>query len=111
MILPDYVTYTGQVTPSDGSVTYDDSTHTVTWTIGNVAAGTGSATKAQTAAFQVSFTPSDSQVGTSPVLVGNQTLTGTDRFTSTSVGMVAPALTIQMPTDSGYSVTFGTVGN
>ncbi len=111
MILPDYVTYTGEVTPSDGSVSYDASTRTVTWNIGNVASGTGVTKKPLTAAFQVSLVPSSSQIGTSPILVGNQTLTGTDRFTDTQVGNVAPALSIQTPLDPGYSVTFGTVGN
>ncbi len=109
MILPPYVTYTGQVTPNDGSVTYNASTHSVTWKIGAVPAGTGSSSKPLTAAFQISFTPSDTQVSTSPVLVENQTLTGTDRFTNTQVGNTADALTSQTPGDPAYRPTFGTV--
>jgi hypothetical protein len=111
MILPQYVEYTGEVTPSDGSVTYDASSRTVTWKIGDVPAGTGSATKALAAAFQISYIPSVSQSGTSPILIGNQTLTGTDRFTNAQVGNTAQALTTQTTGDAGYNPAFGTVGN
>ncbi|MDR3548091.1 MAG: hypothetical protein P4M11_07500 [Candidatus Pacebacteria bacterium] len=109
-ILPTYVTFTGKVSPNDGSLSYDAPTHTVTWKIGSIPAGaTGSS--ALQAAFQVSLTPSASQSQTSPVLVGNQTLTGTDRFTNTQVGNTANALDIEMPSDPSYQQTFGTVGN
>ena len=111
MILPSYVTFTGKMAPTDGSLTYDNATRTVTWNIGDVAPGTGSATQPQTAAFQISYTPSVSQSQTTPILVGNQTLTGTDRFTSAQVGNTAPALTTQAATDPAYKATFGTVGN
>jgi hypothetical protein len=111
MILPPYVSYTGQVTPNDGSVTYNASSNTVTWNIGAVPAGTGSSSKALAAAFQISFTPSVSQANTSPVLVGNQVLSGTDRFTDTQVGNTAQALTTQTTGDPAYQPTFGTVGN
>jgi hypothetical protein len=111
MILPAYVTFTGQTSPSDGSIKYDPASNTVTWTIGDVAAGTGSATAATDASFQISFTPSDTQALTEPVLVGNQTITGVDRFTGTTVGGTAPALTTQASTDPGYQASFGTVAN
>ncbi len=111
MILPSYVTFTGKVTPADGSLTYDNTSRTVTWNIGDVPPGTGTATQPQTAAFQISFTPSVSQSQTTPILVGNQTLTGTDRFTSAQVGNTAPALTTQASTDPAYKNAFGTVGN
>jgi hypothetical protein len=111
MILPSYVTFTGKLTPTDGSLTYDETSRTVTWHIGDVPPGTGTATPPQTAAFQISVTPSVSQSQTTPILVGNQTLTGTDRFTSAQVGNTAPALTTQAGTDPAYKTTFGTVGN
>jgi hypothetical protein len=109
-ILPAYVTFTGKVSPNDGSLTYDETSHTVTWKIGNVPAGSTGSSALQ-AAFQVSITPSISQVQTSPILVGNQTLTGTDRFTNTQVGNTADALDIETPTDPSYQSTFGTVSN
>ena len=109
MILPPYVTYTGATSPSDGSITYDDASRTVTWKAGDIPAGT--LTRPTIGAFQISFTPSVSQSQTNPVLVGNQTLVGTDRFTTTQVGNTAPALTTQAATDPAYRQSFGTVGN
>lgn len=110
MILPSYAVFTGKVSPTDGSIAYDDATRTVTWKVGDVPAGT-SASKPITAAFQIAFTPSTSQSGTSPILVGSQTISGTDRFTNAKVGSVAPALTTTDSTDAGYQAAFGTVGN
>ena len=109
-ILPSYVTFTGKMTPTDGSLAYDATSHTVTWKIGNVPSGALGSSALQ-AAFQVSLTPSSSQVQTSPILVGNQTLVGTDRFTSTQVGNTADALDIETTTDPAYKNTFGTVSN
>ena len=81
------------------------------WKIGDVAAGTGTATPAEDAAFQISFTPSVTQSGQEPILVGNQTLTGVDRFTSATVGNTAPDLTTETSTDPAYQQQFGVVGN
>jgi hypothetical protein len=111
MILPAYVTFTGNVSPNDGSITYNPATHTVTWAIGNIAAGTGTSAPADNAAFQISFTPSDSQVQGIPVLVGNQAISSVDRFTQATVGGTAPALTTEATADPAYQPSFGIVGN
>jgi hypothetical protein len=110
MILPPYVTYTGVVTPNDGSVTYNSTTRAVTWKIVTIPAGSVG-NSALTAAFQISLTPSSTQVGTSPVLIGNQTLTGTDSFTNTQVGNTLEALTTDVTTDQAYHPGFGDVQN
>jgi hypothetical protein len=102
--LPAYVRYTGKTSPSDGSVTYNDTTRTVTWTAGDVASG---ATKA--VAFQVGFTPSTAQQGSSPVLLFAQQVSGVDRFTQHQISGTVPALTTQLQGDSGYSGADGTV--
>lgn len=85
MTLPDYVRYTGKAA---SMVAYNESTRMVTWTVGDVTPGAS-----PTAQFQIAFTPSASQSGTEPVLVGVQTLTGKDRFTQNDVTTTAPALT------------------
>ncbi len=109
MVLPTYVTFVGQQTTSSGQISYDDASRTVTWRIGDVPAGT--LVKPLTAVFQVSFLPSTSQSGLSPTIVGDQTLTGTDRFTSAQVGNVNPGVTIQTPNDPGYTASYGTVSH
>ncbi len=111
-ILPQYVNFTGNMTPNDGSLSYDAASRTVTWKVGSIPAGTGiSGTPPLTAAFQISLTPSLSQVDSSPILVGNQELTGQDRFTGAQVESTANALTTETTTDPGYQPSFGKVRN
>lgn len=104
-VLPSYVTFTGKVSPADGSVTYNASTREVSWAIGDMPAGT----TGRTAAFQVALLPSTSQRGTSPVLVFPQTISGTDRFIQKEVTGSASDLDIKTTTDPGYVGDFGTV--
>lgn len=104
--LPSYVRYTGATNPSDGSITYNETTHTVTWNAGDVASGTS---VPKTAAFQIAFTPSISQEGTSPILLFAQQLTGVDRFTQAPVSASQPQLDTRTTTDPAYSVGDGSV--
>jgi len=103
MTLPSYVSFTGLTNPT-GSITYNDSTRTVQWTVGDLASGASSQ-----AAFQISFLPSSSQENSSPPLVGNQNLTGTDRFTQTGVSATAGSLSTQAPNDPAYTQSDGIV--
>ena len=77
--LPTYVTYTGK-NAGVGSVSYNESSRTLTWNVGDLAAG-GSAQMA----VQVSFIPSTTQRGTAPNLVSAATFTGFDRFAQVQV--------------------------
>lgn len=105
--LPAYVTFVGASTGS--GVVYDPKSRTVTWTMGDVKAGTGLNSPARTAAFQVSFLPSTSQTGQSPTLTGATSISGQDRFTQASITASADAPTIQLGNDAGYNANMGTV--
>ena len=79
---------------SGGSeVDYNDSSRTVTWTLGDVSAGAGYGSSARTTAFQVMITPSATQVGSAASLVGAAHLTASDRYAQTPVSADAPAAT------------------
>ncbi len=104
MTLPSYVTFTGLASPADGSITYTDSTRTVQWTVGDLSSGASNQ-----AAFQISFLPSVSQTGSSPILVSPQTITATDRFTQTSVSATTDALSTQATSDPAYQTADGAV--
>ena len=97
--LPAYVRYTGKVSPNDGTLKYDDTTRTVSWVIGDVEAGGAP----KTMSFQVALTPSVSQIGTAPVLIGAQTVSGTDRFTQKAIQGTVGELTTQITSDPAYS--------
>jgi len=86
---------------SGGSeVDYNDSSRTVTWTLGDVSAGAGYGSSARTTTFQVMITPSATQVGSAAPLVGAAHLTASDRYAQTPVSADAPAATT-LTADSG----------
>jgi hypothetical protein len=96
-ILPSYVAYTNQ-TAGTGTFSYDDASHTVTWNTGDLAQGT----TAQ-GIFQVSFTPSTSQKGSTPNLTGRASFSGYDRFAGVQISATADPVTTETRGDPGYS--------
>lgn len=95
-VLPSYVTYTGQ-TAGAGSFSYDPASRIVTWNVGDLAQG-GSAQ----GVFQVSVTPSTSQLHNAPQLSTSAAFSGYDRYAGTQVSATAPSPTTETPGDPGY---------
>ena len=83
--LPSYVRFVSGGSSSEKLV-YDQSARTITWNIGTIKAGTGFGSSPREVSFRVAITPSLSQVGTSPTLVGEAALDAADTFTGTRVG-------------------------
>jgi uncharacterized repeat protein (TIGR01451 family) len=98
-VLPSYVSYTGKTTGM-GSFSYNDSSRTVTWTVGDLVQGANAQ-----GAFQVSFTPSTSQTGSSPNLVSRALFSGYDRFAGVQVSAAADPVTTETKSDPGYTST------
>lgn len=67
--LPTYVDWVGTISPDGEPLTYDETTHTIHWTIGQIPAGTGLSGPSRKASFQVRLNPSTSQIGSTPKLV------------------------------------------
>jgi hypothetical protein len=103
MTLPSYVTWANVISSGD-TITYNANTREALWRIGNL-----DANASVDAAFQLSFLPSVSQVGTVPTLVGEQSLRATDRFTGTVVRTTAGALTTRLPEDPDPNTYTGQV--
>lgn len=103
MTLPSYVTWL-DVVSGDDTITYNASTREVTWRIGNL-----NANSSKDAAFQVSFLPSVSQVGTVPTLVSGQNLRATDRFTGSVVRAAALPLSTHLSEDPDPDAQVGRV--
>ncbi len=104
-VLPPYVRY---VSAGAVGVSYDGSSRTVTWNLGDLPAGVGYSTAAKVIDFQVVLTPSTSQVGSIPQLTGPAALKGQDRYAQVSVEADANAPTTQL-TESGFSSGMETV--
>jgi len=98
-ILPSYVEFV----PVSGAekVSWNQNDGTVTWNAGTVKAGIGFGASPREAVFQISFLPSVSQIGGSPTLVGDITLSGVDRFTGSKLSIVRPALDTKLFSDPG----------
>ncbi|MEI8062067.1 MAG: hypothetical protein WCG97_02105 [bacterium] len=100
--LPNYVEWTGKVSPSTAQVSYDPLTRTVSWNIGDVTSGTGYSSPAKSMYYQVSFKPSVSQVSTAPTVIKEQSVSGTDAFTGDVIKTTGPIMDIRLESDPTY---------
>jgi hypothetical protein len=91
--LPPYVDF--MQAPNGSGISYDSGSRTVTWNLGDVKSGVGYNSAARQAAFQVTLTPSSSQVGQTPQLTGDAVLSGQDRFAQVQVSATASGPTAQ----------------
>jgi hypothetical protein len=107
-VLPPYVEFMSAI-PGEG-VTYDAASRTVKWPIGELKAGVGYTLAARQAAFQVSLSPSTSQIGSAPTLTGPLTLSGLDRFAQVQVDSQAAAPTTKISGEAGFSAGMDIVG-
>jgi hypothetical protein len=108
--LPPYVRWGGEWVPSRENISFNTRDGTVTWNVGDVAAGTGSGTVApRQVAFSVAFTPSATQIGQSPALVRNIVFTATDAFTQSQLTASGPEVTTILSKDPSYTGAQGVV--
>ena len=98
-VIPPYVQWAGAVYPSNENIIYDPSLHQVIWTPGDIPSGTGVNTPPKEVVFQIILTPSLSQVGAAPSLLGKIRFEGVDSFTNQSVGQDATDLNTILSTD------------
>jgi hypothetical protein len=80
--LPPYVKWLGKVSPSSEDITYNSVDGNIVWNVGNVGTYTLNSTRRRQVAFQVSMTPSITQVNQTPILVNQASLTALDDFTN-----------------------------
>lgn len=106
--LPTYVRFMGTISPNGEKLEYSPIGGTVTWNVGTVEPGNQTAKKREVS-FQVALLPSLSQIGSSPVLLNDQSITGSDRFTSTTVGTTRPLQTTRLSADPAVQFTDGVV--
>jgi hypothetical protein len=89
--LPFYVTWLG-VTSDSQKITYDTKTRTVTWDIGPLAAGTKTV-----AEIGLAVKPSQSHVGTSPVITGGIVLNADEEVSRAHIKTTLSPLTTALP--------------
>ncbi|HJL55656.1 MAG: hypothetical protein QGH85_02290 [Candidatus Pacebacteria bacterium] len=108
--LPSYVRWVGNVNPSSESVTFNPVGGQITWDAGSIKPKSDVASSGQKeVAFQIAFLPSISQVGSAPILLSGQMITGLDRFASVELSSTRKALTTKLTTDSSFPFNGGDV--
>jgi uncharacterized repeat protein (TIGR01451 family) len=100
-------TFTGQIKSNVVSSTpvYNPATGEITWTIPLIPATTGVISSPAEAVFQVTNTPSVTQVGQNVTLLGPTSLSSTDAFTGAALNSSAPAITTQLQNDQSITTT------
>ena len=109
--LPTYVKFLNQVSPVSENVSIDPVSGEIVWKAGVVARGAGISANAKKVYFTVELTPSISQVGTSPSILGKTTATGVDSFTGATLSSSWSGLTTEYFNDPAYGAGVGKVGN
>lgn len=95
-VLPPYVRWNNSFAPSTEKVTYSPSSRTIEWDLGDIREHVGFIDPSRSISFDVTLTPSASQIGQSPQLLVDPTFTGYDSFTQTDVSQTIVAPTTDM---------------
>lgn len=84
--LPPYVRWVGIYSPASEDITFNQADSKVTWRLKDIEPGVGlNGTQPRQAAIAIGFTPSTSQIGSTPVLLHNIVLKGSDAATQEPV--------------------------
>ncbi len=101
-VLPSYVDWTGKIYPENSAVKYNADKREVTWSAGDIAAGTGFSSSQKDFAYQISFLPSIGQVGTAPMILGQQRVSAKDTFTGSIIENLVGPLDIKIERDPSF---------
>jgi hypothetical protein len=107
--LPPNVKWTGYTSPDSEKIIYDKGTGEVIWDIGDMKSGIGINSSAKEVSFQVSITPSITQVETEINLLNQATISGTDAYTRARIGEVKNPITTNITSDPAYVDDIGKV--
>lgn len=103
-VLPAGAGWSGSTSAANGTINFDSITRTVIWDVGTIPANVGIKLPVYEAVFQVSITPSQSDIGKSPSILGQAEARGTDSFTGIELSSSVPAKTTELREDErlGY---------
>lgn len=108
-ILPDWMRLTGEITPKDAKFSFDSESKEIVWDIGDLTAGSGISSIAPTIAFKVAFTPTSSQRGQTPNIIGEAKITADDTWTESLIEKTSPAVNTTLPNDPSMGQGMGVV--
>lgn len=100
--LPPFIKFVGAINPATADLTYNASTRDIVWNVGALPRSTGIGGAARELAFQVSLTPSISQIGEAVTLITNAFLTGHDDFANVDIKASKAPLTTRLNSDPAF---------
>ncbi len=107
--LPQWVQFVGPFSPPTEDLTYDSSTKEIVWNVGTIPRGTGITDAGRSISFMIEFTPSLSQIDTTPTIINNTTLTGHDDFANVDVIVNKASLDTRLLNDPNLPANGGRV--
>jgi hypothetical protein len=99
--LPSYVKWLDKVSPSDQDISYNSVDGQIVWKLGSLKSSSGDSRRRQVS-FQVSLTPSITQVNQIPTLVNDAVFSAQDDFTNQSLSSNLSALSTRFSTDPTF---------
>ncbi|HRZ30321.1 MAG TPA: hypothetical protein P5274_01470 [Candidatus Paceibacterota bacterium] len=101
--LPLYVKWLSATSPLDEKVIYDRNNNEIIWDLGTIEPGADNELPTREASFQISITPSLSQVGNPVELVKDISFVGSDALTGDKINLSAPNLNTRLLGDPSYT--------
>ena len=100
---------TGKIFPEDARLTFDSVSREVVWKMETLHAGEGILGGAPNVSFQISFSPSASQKGTTPILINQAKISGEDQFTENLVESTTHPIDTTLPDDNTVTASEGVI--
>lgn len=101
--LPAYVEWEDIFSPASENIAFNSTTNQVVWDIDTVPAGAGFSVPAKEIAFRLAVTPSLSQLGSSPVIIQQASVSGQDAFAGIELSDSASSLSTDLSDDPGMT--------
>lgn len=104
-VLSPNVFLTGEIMPQNeaSNFSYDSASREIVWSVGDIPAGTGVSGDPVSLSFQISFTPTASQKGSTAQLIESANITGENQFTNTAISASAKGINTSLPDDFANS--------
>ncbi len=109
--LPSYVKWVGSINPSDEDISYNKVDGQIVWRLGGLNNTSSRESRRRQVSFQVSLTPSITQVNQIPIIVNDATLTAQDDFTNQPLNSSLTALSTRFSTDPAFREGDEIIGN
>jgi hypothetical protein len=109
--LPSWIDFVGPISPASENLSYNASTKEIVWIADRIPQGASIIGVSKTVSFQVSFTPSLSQVNTVPTIINDAILTGHDDFANVDIKVNKGSLNTNINNDPAFSNSGGAVVN